>query len=309
MNVFTALLEGILQGLTEFLPISSSGHLVLFQHFTGSSGSESLFFNLMLHLGTLAAIVAAYYEDLWLLVKEIGHTLKEIFSGKFSPHAETAERRFLYMLVFATIPLVLVVPIRGVVSDVTGDSSILLEGIFFLVTSALLFLATKVRRGKAGIGKMKVRHAITIGIAQSVATFPGISRSGATISTGLILGFDREQMVKFSFFMAIPAILGGAVFEIRDAATEGITVGVWPLFVGMLAAAVVGYLAIQLVRFLLARDKFRIFAWYTLVLGVVVIIIAIVEQATGSHLSFGAGGVDPASIANSVVSSVANSAA
>lgn len=296
MDILSALLQGILQGLTEFLPVSSSGHLVLFQHFTGNSGSQSLFFNLMLHLGTLAAVITAYYEDIWDILKELGRTLKEIFTGKFTPKAKTPGRRLLYMLIFATIPMVLVVPLRGLVSSITGDGSILLEGIFFLVTSALLFIGCKARRGTAGIGKMRARHAVTVGIIQDIATFPGISRSGATISAGLILGFDREFIAKFSFLMSIPVILGGAVFEIGDAAKQGIDIGFWPLFLGMLAAAAVGYGCIQLVRFLLLSNKFQIFAWYTLALGVAVIIIALVQQ-------FGGGAApDPSSLSSSVSS-------
>ncbi len=304
MSVWTAIWQGILQGVTEFLPVSSSGHLVLFQHFTGSSGEGSLFFNLMLHLGTLAAVIAAYYEELWMLVCELGATIKEIFTGRFRPKAQTSGRKMLYMLIIATLMMVLVIPLRKVVGNVTGDADIVVEGICFLITSMLLFVACGVRRGRAGIGKMRARHAIAIGIMQDIATFPGISRSGSTIAAGMILGFDRELAVKFSFLLGIPAIIGGAVFEIGDAAEQGIEVQFWPLFLGMLAAAAVGYLCIRLVRWLLLSNKFRIFAWYTLVLGIVVVIIGVVEHVSGTPIGAGAG----ASQAVSDVVSAATSA-
>ncbi len=308
MSILQGLLQGIIQGLTEFLPVSSSGHLTLFQHFFGLSGNDSLFFDLMLHLGTLAAVIAAFYEDLWDMLKEVGKMVKEIFTGKFTFKATNPSRKMLYMLVVATVPLVLVVPLRGLVSTISSDGDIIVEGICFLVTSLLLFGACKVKPGKAGIGKMKVKHAGIIGVMQGIATLPGISRSGSTISTGLILGFDREFMVKFSFLLGIPAILGGSVFEIGDAVKEKKEIPFLTLFVGMLAAAVVGYLAIFLIRWLLLSNKFIIFAWYTLALGVVVIAVGIIEKFVG-------GTPDPASTsqlvssAASSVSSTASSAA
>ncbi len=120
-----------------------------------------------------------------------------------------------------------------------------------------------------------------MGVAQAVATLPGISRSGATISTGMILGFDKAVMVKFSFLLGIPAILGGAVFEIGDAAKEQLSIPWWILFVGMLTAAVVGYVCIRLVRWLVMTNRFIVFAWYTLALGVLVVALGIIFHLIG----------------------------
>ena len=281
MSVFSAILQGIIQGLTEFLPISSSGHLVLFQHFTGQSGESSLFFGLMLHLGTLAAVIAAYYEDLWEMLKEVGRMLREIVGGTFKFKTENPHRKLLYMLIVATLPLVLILPLRGVVSQITGDQDSVVEGLCFLFTSLLLFGACKARPGKAGIEKMKPMHALIIGIMQGVAVMPGISRSGATLATGLIIGFNREFMVRFAFLLSIPAILGGAVAEIGDAAEQGIDVRFLPLFLGMLTAAVVGYICIRIVRWLVVTNRLVIFAWYTLILGAIVLVIGIIEHITG----------------------------
>ncbi len=278
MSVISAILQGIVQGLTEFLPVSSSGHLVLFQHFTGTSGEESLFFNLMLHLGTLAAVVAVYYADIGGMLLEAGRMVKEIFTGKFQPKPPNDQRRLLYMLVLATLPMVLIVPLRHFVADITGDKDIVVEGVCFLITSLLLFLACRAKKGTATIHSMKARHAITIGLFQDLATMPGISRSGATMSGAMMMGFSRETAARFSFLLSIPAIVGGSMFEVGDAIAQGVTVDFLPLVAGMLAAALVGYLAIRLVRYLLMTDKFIIFAWYTLVLGVVVVIVGTVEH-------------------------------
>ncbi len=281
IGVFSAILQGLIQGLTEFLPISSSGHLSLFQFLTGQSGEGSVFFGLMLHLGTLAAVVSAFYEDLWAMLKEVGRIVKELFTGRFRAKTDSPSRKMLYMLFFACLPMVLVIPLRWLLGGVAGDGDIIVEGVCFLVTSGLLFAACKKRRGTAGIMRMKPRHALFVGLAQAVATLPGISRSGATISTGMILGFDKGMMVKFSFLMGIPAILGGAVFEIGDAAKEQMNIPWWILFIGMLTAAVVGYAAIRLVRWLVKTDRFIAFAWYTLALGVLVVALGIIFHLVG----------------------------
>lgn len=287
MTILQGLIQGLIQGITEFLPISSSGHLSVYNALFGGEGGGSLFFSLMLHIGTLAAVIAAFYEDLWAMIKEVGVMIGELVRGEFRLSTRNANRQMLYMLFIACLPMVLVLPLRKVISGITADKDIVLEGIFFLVTAGLLFAGSKARRGKAGINKMKPKHALAVGTMQAVAAFPGISRSGSTISTGLVLGFDREFMVKFSFLLGIPSILGGAVTEIGDAAKQGLDVPVAPLIVGMLAAAVAGYACIFLVRWLVLGDKFIIFAWYTLILGAVVIVVGIIR-----HL-MGIGGADP----------------
>ena len=278
MTVINAMLQGLVQGLTEFLPISSSGHLGLFQHFTGTAGDESLFFNLMLHLGTLAAVIAAYYEDILGMFVELCRMVMELFTGKFHWKPKNNRRKLLYMLVLATLPMVAIIPMRHFVAQITGDADIVVEGFAFLVTSLLLFCACRVRRGTAKIEKMRARNAVVIGLFQDLATIPGISRSGATMSSAIMMGFDREFAARFSFLLSIPAILGGSVFEIGDAVKQGITVGFLPLFLGMLTAAIVGYAAIWLLRKMIVTNKFVIFAWYTLAVGVITVIIGTVEH-------------------------------
>lgn len=298
MTVLEGILQGLLQGITEFLPVSSSGHLALFQHFTGNSGEGALLFSLMLHMGTLAAVVLVYYQDLFAMLGQVWQMAVEIAQGRFAWKTNNPDRKLLYMLFFGCLPLLLLVPLNGLVSKLAQDNDIVVEGVCFLITSALLFSASSAGRSRAGVFKMKPKQALAVGVMQSVAAMPGISRSGATISTGVVLGFDREFAAKFSFLLGIPAILGGAVFEAGDAMKQGVKLDFWPLFLGMLAAAVSGYICIRLVRWMLVSNRFKWFAWYTLVLGVLVVIIGIVEHIMGGNLL-----AQPASEAASQVAS------
>ncbi len=302
MTILDGLFMGIIQGLTEFLPVSSSGHLSLYQYIFGTGAEGGLFFSLMLHLGTLASVVVAYYEDLWKMAKEVVMLCKELFSGQFTFKTDNTHRKLLYMLFFACLPLFLILPINQLVSNVSSDSDIVVEGVCFLVTAGLLFLACKAPKGKAGIRSMKPMHAMIIGVFQAVASFPGISRSGATISSGLVMGFNREIMVKFSFLLGIPAIIGGVVFEISDAVAENAEVQFLPLVVGVLASAVVGYGAIRLIGYLVLSNKFVIFAWYTLILGIIVIVMGIIGHVAG----WGDGMSASSEMASSVAASVAS---
>lgn len=278
MTIWDGLLQGLIQGLTEFLPVSSSGHLSLYQHFTKTSGEGALLFSVMLHLGTLAAVVAVYYQDLWEMLKEVGYMAQEIARGEFTLATDRPARRLLYMLFFACLPMLLLIPLNSFVTGLAEDKDIVVEGVFFLLTSLLLFIAHSAKPGKASIGPMKARHALTIGGIQAVASVPGLSRSGSTISGGIILGFEPEFAAKFSFLLGIPAILGGAVFQLGDAVKQQITVPVLPLVIGVVTAAVSGYLCIRFIKFVVRKNKLNIFAWYTLVLGVVVTVIGIIEH-------------------------------
>ena len=282
MNALHAIVQGIIQGITEFLPISSSGHLSLYQHFFGVGGEGSVFFNLMLHLGTLVAVVAAFFEDVAALFREVIACVKDIFTGKFSLKTESESRKLLFMLVIATLPLLLVALLNNFVTGVSEDNDIVVEGVCFLITAGLLFTACKVKPGKSGIRQLKPQSALAIGVVQGIASLPGISRSGSTISAGMIFGFDRSFMVKFSFLMSIPAILGGVVFEIGDVAEQGIDVKAGPVALGVLAAAVFGYISIIFIQKLVLSQKFVYFAWYTLILGCVVILIGIVEHISSA---------------------------
>ena len=306
MTVFDAVIEGIVQGLTEFLPVSSSGHLSITQHILGV-GEDNLFFSVMLHIGTLAAVVAFYRKLILNLIKEFFRTVRDIFTGKFRWKEMNHDRRMLFLLVIALVPLFLLfVPIPGTemkVKDLadlfTEERFFIVVGIALLVTSVLLLLgdvmnrknAADLRHSKGGASssktEMTVLDAVVVGLVQCLAAvFPGLSRSGSTLSAGEMRGVNKQTALDFTFILAIPSIVAAAALEMKDALSSpgGISVGVLPLVVGVVVAAVVGYLSIVFFKWLLKTDKMFIFIIYTAVVGATVIIISLIERRTGVNL-------------------------
>ncbi len=277
MTIVDGILQGIIQGLTEFLPVSSSGHLALYQHFSRTSGEGALSFSLLLHLGTLLAVCIVFYKDIISLFKELFGTIKDIFTGKFNVKNATPERKLLYLLVIATLPLFAFVPFMGVIEGFAEDSNIFVEGICFLITACLLFFASKERKGEIDSAKATYKSAVVVGLAQVLALFPGVSRSGSTMSGGLLNGYKKSYAVKFSFLMGIPAILGGAILDAVDMVGQEVPFDTLPAIVGFLTALVVGIASIKLLQYVLKSDKLVIFAYYTLALGVIVIGYSIIS--------------------------------
>ena len=282
MSILSAILQGVLQGLTEFLPVSSSGHLSLYQYFTGINSESSVTFSVMLHLGTLLAVIIAFWPTVWQLLKEFFLLFADLFRGRLFKQPATPYRRMLYLLILSCVPLLLVLPLQDLITSVSADNDILVEGICFLITSALLFLADRAPRGHRDASTMKGKHALAIGVAQLFTTLPGISRSGSTISVGPLCGLERSYAVSYSFILGLPAVLAAGILDLHDAATAGIGIEWGTALIGMAAALIFGLLAIRLVNYLIKSDKFRIFAIYTLVLGSVVVILGIVEKLTGN---------------------------
>ena len=170
MSILSAILQGILQGLTEFLPVSSSGHLSLYQYFTGINSESSVTFSVMLHLGTLLAVIIAFWPTVWQLLKEFFLLFADLFRGRLFKQPATPYRRMLYLLILSCVPLLLVLPLQDLITSVSADNDILVEGICFLITSALLFLADRAPRGHRDASTMKGKHALAIGVAQLFAT-------------------------------------------------------------------------------------------------------------------------------------------
>lgn len=286
MNFFDAIFQGIVQGLTEFLPISSSGHLSLVQHLSGQSGESGLMFSILLHFGTLIAVFLAFYKTIFQLIGEFFRMLKDIFTGKFSFKEMNAKRRMIVMLVVSLLPLCIFIFLSDFYKSVSSDNDIIVEGCGFLVTALLLFLADRQRPdpGK-NAADMKYSDALAVGIAQGIAPMPGISRSGSTISVGLMMGLSREYAVAFSFIMGIPAVLGANILEIPDALAEQSMASPMVLIVGVVTAAVFGLLAIKMVKWLVKSNKFKIFAIYTLILGLATVAVGIYEHVSGNLLA------------------------
>ncbi len=277
MSVISAVFQAIIQGLTEFLPVSSSGHLSLYQHFTGNSGEGALLFSAILHLGTLFAVFIAFWDTIWDLICEFCRMVKDIFKRQFSFKEMNGDRRAVLMVILSTAVLIPFYIFKDFFEGFAEDSTIFAEGICFLYTAAILFLADKCSKGKKKLGDITVRDSVFVGFFQSIALLPGVSRSGSTISAGLFSGFARETAVKYSFILGIPAILGGCLVEVKDAVKTDMTFS-WTYILGFIVAAVVGICAIKMVNWLVKTDKFKIFSYYTGVLGVIVIIVSIIEK-------------------------------
>ena len=248
MSYFHAIIMGIVQGLCEFLPVSSSGHLVLAQNLLGIE-EAGLLLDTFLHLGTLAAVFVVYYKDIWAMLKK--------------PVSKPVG-----CLIIATIPAVIAALLLGDFFDDIFAGRFL--GISFLITSGILFFSSRFRGKRSDV---TYRDAAMMGLWQGVAILPGISRSGATISGGLMQGLDRESAAKFSFLMSIPAILGSVVYQAKDILTgaELGAIGTGPMIAGVVAAALSGYAAIRFMLKILQRASLKSFAWYTMALGALVL--------------------------------------
>jgi len=280
MSLLKAVLLGLIQGVTEFLPISSSGHLSVVQHFLGVSGEGSLMFSVLLHLGTLAAVLFVYYKTVWALIKEFFFIIRDIFTGKFSLKTDDENRHMLFMFVLSCLPLLLLfIPVGGgrnlmdFAASLSEDSDIFVEGICFLLTAALLLFAAKRSANSVKSTKQIMpKGAFAVGFAQLfAAVFPGISRSGSTISTGILCSVRKEYMVRYSFILGMPAILAANAVELKDAVASGAAFDALPIVAGFFTAVVVGVAAIKILEWLVKTDKFKFFGYYCLAVGVVVL--------------------------------------
>ena len=273
MSYISAIILGLVQGVAEFLPISSSGHLSLFQHFFQLTDVEHdhMFFSVLLHLGTLVAVFFAYRRD-------IAELLREFFCMvhlRKLPQGQTPDIPARRMIIVATLPLLLVFPIKDRVE-------LLYQNTFFIafalvLTGTLLFVSDRMPRGHKTAGTATMGDAILVGLAQAVAVVPGLSRSGTTISAGMARGFDRTYAVKFSFLMSIPAVLGANILSIVDAVKAGIDTSLLPMYlVGVLVAMVSGYASISLLRFISRKGRFGGFAYYCWGAGLVTLILSLI---------------------------------
>jgi undecaprenyl-diphosphatase len=273
MTVFESFILGLVQGLSEFLPISSSGHLALLQHYFGIDGDRVLTFTVLLHLGTLIAVFIAYRQIIWGLIKELCLFIAEIFTGKGFHLKKNNTRKLGVMIIIASVPAAIV----GLLFDdyvEAAFTSIIGIGACLMITGALLFVAEQISSGKRDLSKANFRNSFVIGLFQAIALLPGISRSGSTIVGGLLLGFTRELAVTFAFLISIPTVLGAVVLEIPDVIEQGFTGDLLaPSIVGVFMAAVAGFAAIKIMIKLVTGKKLYIFSIYTWVIGVVVIII------------------------------------
>ena len=277
MDIWSAIFLGLVQGLAEFLPISSSGHLSVLQNLFHLNSLEEghLFFDVLLHLGTLVSIFICYWADIKEIVREVFIVLRggKTASGERVKQPLPAARLFL-MLVIATLPLVLIVPINGLVEELYYRSWFI--GVAFLLTGCLLFVSDKMAPGHKTERSMRMSDALIIGLCQCVATIPGLSRSGTTITAGIATGLDRQFAMRFSFLLSIPAVLGANILGIVDAIQTDFDVSLLPVYlVGMLAAVISGIGAILLMKMISRKNKFGFFTYYCWAAGVVTLVLSL----------------------------------
>lgn len=278
MSFWSAIFLGIVQGLAEFLPISSSGHLSVFQNFLGFTNveAENLFFDVLLHLGTLAAVFVAYWGEIKALVLEF-FTMIGVRKLPRGQKPDRLSRRMIFFIILGTLPLFVVLPIKDKVEGLYGNTFFI--GFAFLLTGTLLFLSDRMNRGHKDLRTATILDILIVGIGQAIAVVPGLSRSGTTISCGMTRGFDREFAVKFSFLLSIPAVLGANILSLIDAIQVGIDWSLMPMYLaGVVTAAVSGYLAIRLLKFITQKGSFGAFCYYCWGAGLVTLILSLINK-------------------------------
>ncbi|MGN0736170.1 MAG: undecaprenyl-diphosphate phosphatase [Anaerovoracaceae bacterium] len=277
MTYFEAVILGLVQGLAEFLPISSSGHLALLQQWFGIDENKVLLFAVLLHVGTLISVFIVYWKDIWELIVELCLTVKDIFTGKGLRLEERPVRKLGVMIIVATIPTAII----GLLFNDLFDrlyTSVLPIGIGLIITGFLLIFAERTGNSSRGIEKMNFRNALFIGTVQGIAICPGISRSGSTLFGSLICNLDRKFAVKFVFLISIPSILGSAVMEAPDAIKAGFDMAqLGPVIVGMAVAAISGLIAIKTMIKIVSDKKLSYFSYYVWVLGAIVVLYSTLQ--------------------------------
>ena len=282
MSYLMSILMGLIQGVTEFLPISSSGHLTLFQAFFGMEDVESnhMLFTVMLHFGTFISVCIMYRQDIWDMIREFFLGIAALFSPSRRGGAIPPARRMVLLDIVGTLPLFVMVFLKGYI-DAFFTNPIPVS-VMLLVTGFLLFFSDRLAQGRKTVKSAAVVDGLIVGCAQAVAVIPGLSRSGTTISVGMMRGFDRNFAVRYSFLLSLPAVVGANILELKDALTaENFAADVLPqmpvYLVGVVIAAVVGCFAIRLVKSLADKGKFGKFAWYCWAVGAVSLIAGIVK--------------------------------
>ncbi|MDR2598976.1 MAG: undecaprenyl-diphosphate phosphatase [Oscillospiraceae bacterium] len=272
MTLLMSIFLGIVQGITEFFPISSSGHLAVLQNMFNINEPD-LLFEVLVHMGTLLAVCFSYRKDIYEMVRDgLEYLRLKSDSHKDEPITLKPPGRALLFIILATLPMFVAVFFYGAISRLFFNTFFI--GFALLVTGGLLFVSSRyIKQGNKTEKTMTAVDAIIIGLVQAVALLPGLSRSGTTISVGLARGFSGSFAVRFSLLLSIPAILGSTFFEIFNLISEGADFVLLPIYlVGFLFATIVGFFAIQFLRRIMAKGNLGYFAYYCWVVGVIVII-------------------------------------
>lgn len=269
MDIIQAVIIGLVQGLTEFLPVSSSAHLVFIQQFLGVS-EPSLAFDVLLHLGTLVAVFGYFFRDIIGMIIAFFKSLVDIPKGNFiNGIKRDPYKKLAWLTILGTIP----VGLAGILFNDIIESlftGITIPALFLLITGCLLFASQRMNNGEINLKEMTWKETIIVGCGQACALLPGLSRSGTTIATGLLLDLDKEFAAKFSFILSIPAILGAAVVQMKHVSLANVELAAW--IAGFLVSAISGYLAIKFLLKLIKERSLDVFAYYCWILGIIILV-------------------------------------
>ncbi|ADC47958.1 undecaprenyl-diphosphatase UppP [Methanobrevibacter ruminantium M1] len=269
MDILQAIIIGLVQGLTEFLPVSSSAHLIFIQQALGLS-NVPLAFDVLLHVGTLVAVFVYFFSDIIQMIQGFFYSLLDLRDGNFIPEIRRDPyKKLAWLTIIATIPV-------GVVGILFNDiieemfTGLTIPAFLLLITGCLLYVSQRMNSGKIDVQNITIKEALLMGCGQAIAVLPGLSRSGTTIAAGLFAGLDKEFAAKFSFILSIPAILGAAVVQLKDLSGGNIEIGA--CLVGFIVAVISGYFAISFLLKIVREKSLDIFAYYCWIVGVIVLV-------------------------------------
>ena len=268
MDILQGIIIGIVQGLTEFLPVSSSAHLVFVQNLLGVE--SSLAFDTFLHLGTLIAVLWYFRYDIYKMLKSWWLSIGDILQGRFKEgFYSDPYKRLAWYVILATIPVGIVGVLFEDSVDALFSGALYVPAFFLFVTGTILYLSQRMTSGEINYDTITKKEALFMGLGQACAILPGLSRSGTTIAAGLTIGLDKEFAAKFSFILSIPAILGAFILQVKDIGSA-MDVNFLPVFLGFVAAIIAGYLAIKWMLDLIQNRNLDIFAYYCWLMGLIV---------------------------------------
>ena len=275
MELHQGIILGIIQGLTEFLPVSSSGHLVLGQIFFGITQSQ-LIFDISVHMGTLLAVLVVYSSDILAMISSVfGFLLKAVsFKPVLHLAAEDKNLKMAGLIIIGSIPTAIIGLILKQFEHVLFTSEVLV-GFMLILTGTILWVSRKYYSSGNTKKIFGIKKAFSIGIVQGLAVIPGISRSGSTIATGMFLGIDRHTAAKFSFLLSIPAILGAQVLSIKDMIKDGLTIDPVTIY-ATIASFITGLIALKILLTLVHSGRFHLFAPYCWLIGSLVLLSKII---------------------------------
>ena len=268
MDIIQAIIIGIVQGLTEFLPVSSSAHLIFIQKILGVEAS--LAFDVLLHLGTLIAVLWFFRWDIIKMLKSWWLSIGDILQGRFRQgFRDDPYKRLAWYVILATIPVGIVGVLFEDSIDALFAGALYVPAFFLFVTGTILYLSQRMASGNVNLRNISAKESLWMGLGQACAILPGLSRSGTTIAAGLTIGLEKEFAAKFSFILSIPAIFGAFIFQLKDIGSAMDT-NFLPVFLGFLASIIAGYLAIKWMLDLIQNKSLDVFAYYCWLMGIIV---------------------------------------